>query len=124
MILDVMTKYQIHSTHKGNLGFRLSSPLTAGETVTPNRQSIWSFAGSLKENDDRSVARVARVCKLWSDIALDALWHTVTNLRALLNLLGPIRVLVSRGLPMRPAVKYPRNYSVRPTYIANHTGTV
>ncbi|KIP01120.1 hypothetical protein PHLGIDRAFT_131365, partial [Phlebiopsis gigantea 11061_1 CR5-6] len=40
--------------------------------------------------DDRSLARSARVCKQWTDVALDALWHTVTDLRSLLGLLAPL----------------------------------
>lgn len=40
--------------------------------------------------DNRSLARAARVCKQWVDVALDALWHTVTDLRPLLSLLAPL----------------------------------
>lgn len=40
--------------------------------------------------DDRSLARSARVCKQWTDVALDILWHTITDLRSLLSLLAPL----------------------------------
>lgn len=40
--------------------------------------------------EDKSVARAARVCRLWSDVALDTLWHTIHDLRPLLNLLAPL----------------------------------
>ncbi|KAI0643505.1 hypothetical protein C8Q79DRAFT_184910 [Trametes meyenii] len=39
-------------------------------------------------------ARCARVCKGWSDIALDTLWHEVDNLRRLFGLLAPVETAV------------------------------
>ena len=52
--------------------------------------------------DDRSLARTARVCRHWSDAALDTLWYKLTDLRPLLNLLAPLtneRKGASRVLP-------------------------
>lgn len=40
--------------------------------------------------DDRSLSRAARVCRQWADVALDALWHTISDLKSLLGLLGPL----------------------------------
>lgn len=40
--------------------------------------------------DKKSLARCARVCKLWSDTALDILWHDLTDFRPLLTLLAPM----------------------------------
>ncbi|EKM50865.1 uncharacterized protein PHACADRAFT_151262 [Phanerochaete carnosa HHB-10118-sp] len=40
--------------------------------------------------DNRNLARAARVCRQWADVALDTLWHTVTDLRPLLSLLAPL----------------------------------
>lgn len=52
--------------------------------------------------DNRSLARAARVCSQWSDVALDTLWHTATDLRPLLSLLAPLTgekksVVMGRG---------------------------
>ncbi|KAI0701095.1 hypothetical protein BC835DRAFT_1411705 [Cytidiella melzeri] len=46
--------------------------------------------------DNRSVARAARVCHQWSDVALDTLWHVVTDIRPLLSLLAPLTSYESR----------------------------
>lgn len=46
--------------------------------------------------DDKSVSRAARVCKQWSDVALDALWHIVQDIRNLLGLLAPLLSFESR----------------------------
>ncbi|GJE90503.1 F-box protein [Phanerochaete sordida] len=40
--------------------------------------------------DPASLARAARVCRPWAPVALDALWHTVRDLRPLLALLAPL----------------------------------
>lgn len=40
--------------------------------------------------EDKSTGRAACVCRQWSDVALDSLWHTVTDLRPLLSLLAPL----------------------------------
>lgn len=47
--------------------------------------------------DNRSVARAARVCKQWSDVALDTLWYHVTDFKPLLSLLAPITTYENRG---------------------------
>lgn len=52
--------------------------------------------------DNRSIARAARVCKQWSDVALDTLWHVVTDFKPLLSLLAPITTFENRGHSQGP----------------------
>jgi len=40
--------------------------------------------------DPCSNAMNARVCKIWSEIALDSLWKEVDDLKRLFNLLAPL----------------------------------
>ncbi|KAH9850862.1 hypothetical protein C2E23DRAFT_886920 [Lenzites betulinus] len=47
--------------------------------------------------DDRALTRVACVCKHWSDIALDSLWHEVTDLRRALAVLAPLALRPERA---------------------------
>lgn len=45
----------------------------------------------------RNNARNARVCKLWSEIALKMIWSTVVDLHALFSILAPLTVDGSTG---------------------------
>ncbi|KAI0824320.1 hypothetical protein BC628DRAFT_1322675 [Trametes gibbosa] len=47
--------------------------------------------------DGRTLTRAACVCKHWSDIALDSLWHEVTDLRRALAVLAPLALRPERG---------------------------
>ncbi|KAI0643507.1 hypothetical protein C8Q79DRAFT_915713 [Trametes meyenii] len=54
--------------------------------------------------DDRALSRAACVCKHWSEIALDSLWHEVHDLRRALAVLAPLalkpeRAFTSTGRP-------------------------
>ncbi|KAI0668067.1 hypothetical protein C8Q78DRAFT_980440 [Trametes maxima] len=54
--------------------------------------------------DDRALSRAACVCKHWSEIALDGLWHEVHDLRRALAVLAPLalkpeRAFASTGRP-------------------------
>ncbi|OCH90754.1 hypothetical protein OBBRIDRAFT_819127 [Obba rivulosa] len=56
---------------------------------------LWSIHELLElifsQLNGRSLARVACVCRLWSDIALDFLWHDVDDLYKLLGLLASFK---------------------------------
>lgn len=39
---------------------------------------------------ERDLARCARVCKSWSEPALDALWRTMSSVQPLMALLSPL----------------------------------
>ncbi|KAI8970738.1 hypothetical protein BD414DRAFT_427415 [Trametes punicea] len=47
--------------------------------------------------DDRALSRAACVCKHWSDIALDCLWHEVSDLRRALTVLAPLSLRPERA---------------------------
>ncbi|KAL1940967.1 hypothetical protein VTO73DRAFT_7603 [Trametes versicolor] len=47
--------------------------------------------------DDRALSRAACVCKHWSEIALDCLWHEVTDLRRALTVLAPLALRPERA---------------------------
>lgn len=51
--------------------------------------------------DDKSNTRNARVCKQWSDVALNALWYDVDDLSRLLGLLLPLRKRTDNGQLVR-----------------------
>ncbi|EMD36117.1 hypothetical protein CERSUDRAFT_156889 [Gelatoporia subvermispora B] len=63
--------------------------------MAPLPSDLWSIHELLElvfsQLDDRSLARVACVCRLWSDIALDILWREVDDLHRLISLLAPFR---------------------------------
>ena len=44
-----------------------------------------------KNLDDKDLANAARVCRLWSPIALDVLWREIEDLKVLLQLLAPMK---------------------------------
>ncbi|KAI0367140.1 hypothetical protein BV20DRAFT_950872 [Pilatotrama ljubarskyi] len=47
--------------------------------------------------DDRALSRAACVCTHWSEIALDCLWHEVTDLRRALTVLAPLSLKQERA---------------------------
>ncbi|KAI0628313.1 hypothetical protein C8Q77DRAFT_1068234 [Trametes polyzona] len=47
--------------------------------------------------DDRALSRAACVCKHWCEIALDCLWHEVTDLRRALTVLAPLALRPERA---------------------------
>ncbi len=47
--------------------------------------------------DRSSNAKMARVCKKWSSVALDVLWREVDDLHQLFSLLAPLRKVGSIG---------------------------
>ncbi len=58
--------------------------------LTPHALTVPEILSIIFSFADLSVnAANARVCKLWYDLALDALWEEVDDLRRLLRLLGP-----------------------------------
>ncbi|KAF5343574.1 hypothetical protein D9758_012978 [Tetrapyrgos nigripes] len=59
------------------------------------------------DKEDQAVC--AQVCKNWSEIALDILWHTVDNLPAFANLLAPVKRDVDENNE-----KAPVSYSFEP----------
>ena len=52
----------------------------------------------------KDAARSARVCKLWSDVALDRLWRHVVHISHLFELLSPIHT--ERSLMVSDPIKY------------------
>ncbi|KAI0656167.1 hypothetical protein C8Q70DRAFT_922142 [Cubamyces menziesii] len=66
--------------------------------------------------DDRSLSRVACVSKHWSDIALDCLWHEVSDIRRALTVLAPLSLKSERptGTSVRPPNAYAFKRSLTP----------
>ncbi|CDO76231.1 hypothetical protein BN946_scf184644.g5 [Trametes cinnabarina] len=63
--------------------------------------------------DDRALSRAARVSKHWSDIALDCLWHEVSDLRRALTVLAPLSLKPERSTSATARQPNAYRYSLR-----------
>jgi hypothetical protein len=87
------------------------STFTAAQTTTPRPIDVPELLALVFSFlDDRSLARAAQTCRPWSVVALDALWHTLTDLRPLLTLLAPMtseRKAAGRVVPQHTPIVRP-----------------